>query len=142
MELTQAEKIALALAEDRGEIFGIGGYTLSDVKEAVEMCFSDDAGADIDSVKKQAWIDCGCGLYTDQPNSVNIFAPTPRILEHILEEMGYEVWARCPHLNEHRSRNRYFSCPHCGQQVQGWNASQDIQCCKDQTGHDWEEIDR
>jgi len=36
--------------------------------------------------------------------------------------------------------SRYFVCPHCGQVVEGWNASQDIECCEANLGHSWQEV--
>lgn len=36
---------------------------------------------------------------------------------------------------------RYFECNFCGQVVQGFNASQDITCCKRQDGFHWTEIE-
>ena len=38
-------------------------------------------------------------------------------------------------------RDRYYQCGYCGQVVQGFNATQMIQCCDRQRGHNWAEIE-
>lgn len=58
------------------------------------------AGAHYDSIRRRAWLDCGCGFYTSEPNTTNWHADTVKALEHELLSAGYTIAARCPHLEE------------------------------------------
>ncbi len=72
---------------------GVGSFS-----QKICTIFQGGAGASYDNIRKEAWLDCGCGWATDEPNTVNWHAPCVSVLEKELRDAGYTICGRCPHL--------------------------------------------